>query len=477
MPEQDGTMSPDTTAAAIEAPLAFARDNADRFERQLVALLRMPSISTQSQHDTDCAAVAEFLAQDMRAVGLENVCVYPTPGHPIVYGDWLHAADAPTVLVYGHYDVQPPDPLDEWRTPPFEPTVVDGSIYARGAADDKGQLYVHLKSVQACLHDAGTLPVNVKFLLEGEEESGSVNLEDFVRAHCDLLRADTCLISDTHMLSAEQPVIISSLRGMAYCEVHVAGPSHDLHSGSFGGAVRNPAEALARMVAQLKDDDGRIAIPGFYDDVVELDEHERELLAQVPFDDAAFMREAGIEATFGERGYSVYEQIGTRPTLEVNGIVSGYTDEGAKTVLPARAMAKISMRLVPNQRAGEIADRFAAHVESLAPVGVSVTVVSLHGGDPSRVDLEAPGVAAAAAALEQVFGRKPVFTCEGGSIPVVTLFDELLQMPTVLMGFGLPDDRLHSPNEKFSLSQFHKGIESSIRFWHELALCAGNALR
>jgi acetylornithine deacetylase/succinyl-diaminopimelate desuccinylase-like protein len=420
------------------------------------------------EHAEDCRAAAQWLADDLASAGLENAAVLETGGHPIVYADWLHAANAPTVLVYGHYDVQPPDPLDEWNTAPFEPTIVDGAVVARGSADDKGQLLIHVRALEAMLAD-GPLPVNVKFLLEGEEESGSEHLDAFIESNAERLAADVCLISDTHMLSAEQPSLVASLRGMTYCEVHVTGPSHDLHSGAYGGGVRNPAEALARIIAQLKDDDGRIAIPGFYDDVRELTEADRAELARVPFSEDAFREESGVSETFGEAGFTVYEQVGARPTLEVNGLVSGYTGEGAKTVLPARAMAKISMRLVADQDWRTIGELFTRYVESLAPSGTSVIVKTLHGGDPSLVERDAPAVRAASRALEMVFGKAPVFLREGGSIPVVASFERLLGVPTVLMGFGLPDDRLHSPNEKFSLDQFHKGITTSIHFWHELA--------
>jgi acetylornithine deacetylase/succinyl-diaminopimelate desuccinylase-like protein len=464
-------MGTDTDTDTLTAATSWATTEGPRFERELCELLRIPSISTQPDHAADCVRAAEFLADDMRRVGLEHVAVMGTPGHPVVYADWLHAGeDAPTVLVYGHYDVQPPDPLDEWHTPPFEPALPgDGNVYARGAADDKGQLFVHLKSVEACLAACGTLPVNVRFLLEGEEESGSEHLEPFVAEHAQLLAADVCVISDSHMMAADQPSIVSSLRGMTYCQIDVQGPAHDLHSGTFGGAVRNPAEALAQILAQLKDADGRILVPGFYGDVVELSADDRAELARVPFSAESFRRDAGIDATFGEAGYSVYEQVGARPTLEINGMVSGYIGEGAKTVLPARAMAKVSMRLVANQRWRDVTEKFRTFVESLAPSGVRVTVSALHGGEPSMVDVHAPAMRAASAALERVFGATPVFSREGGSIPVVAVFDEQLDIPTVLMGFGLPDDRLHSPNEKFSLAQFHKGVAASIAFWHELA--------
>ncbi|MBC7645306.1 MAG: dipeptidase, partial [Thermoleophilia bacterium] len=397
------------TIEAITTARAWADERRGAFESQLCDLLRIPSVSTQPDHAADCRSAAEHIAADMRAIGLENVAVLDTGGHPVVYGDWLHAAEgAPTVLVYGHYDVQPPDPLDEWNTPPFEPTMPgDGNIYARGAADDKGQLFIHLRSVEACLATSGVLPLNVKFMIEGEEESGSEHLDPFIAKHTDLLAADVCVVSDSHMLSATQPSIVSSLRGMAYMQIEVRGPEVDLHSGTFGGAVRNPAEALVTILAQLKDADGRIQVPGFYDDVVAPTPAEREALAAVPFDDDDFRRDAGVSEFFGEAGWTVYEQIGARPTLEINGMISGYTGDGAKTVLPAIAKAKVSMRLVANQSWREIADAFTRHVESLAPTGVTIKVSSLHGGEPSLIDTTAPAMVAATRALATVFGKTP----------------------------------------------------------------------
>lgn len=466
------------TTSQLDHAIAWAEAHRTEFEAQLMELLRIPSVSTQPEHAADCRQAATFLAAALEAAGAEHASVMETGGHPMVYADWLHAgAAAPTVLVYGHYDVQPAEPVEEWRTPPFEPTVIDGSVYARGAADDKGQLLVHVAALRAALAATGELPVNLKFVFEGEEESGSEHLDGFVERHAELLAADVCLISDSHMLSAEQPSLVASLRGMAYMEIEVRGPAHDLHSGTYGGAVRNPAEALAQILAQLKDAEGRIAIPGFYDDVVELTADDRAELSRVPFSEAAFRDEAGIAATWGEQGYTVYEQVGARPTLEVNGLISGYIGEGAKTVLPARALAKVSMRLVANQRWEDIAHRFVRHVESLAPSGVKVEVRALHGGEPSLVDVHAPAMEAAAGALEQVFGTRPVFMREGGSIPVVGTFERVLGITTVLMGFGLPDDRLHSPNEKFSLAQFHRGIAASIAFLHRLAEHARSGTR
>ena len=460
---------PSTTATAVQAALEQAQKARDISESKLMDLLRIPSVSTVPAHADACRQAAMWLAEDLDSVGMEHVQLLETGGHPIVYADWLHAPNQPTVLVYGHYDVQPPDPLEEWNTNPFEPTLVDGSVVARGAADDKGQLLVHIRALEAILSTSGTLPVNIRFLLEGEEESGSEHLDACIERYADLFAADVCMISDSHMLSASQPSLIASLRGLAYCEIHVTGPTHDLHSGSYGGAIRNPAEALATILSKLKDESGHITIPGFYDDVRELTDEDRAALARIPFSESDFLDETGASETFGEAGFSVYEQVGARPTLEINGMVSGYTGDGAKTVLPAQAMAKVSMRLVADQNWHTIAEQFQQYVMSLAPSGVQVAVRVLHGGEPAQVDPNIPAVQAASRALEQVFGTAPVFVRVGGSIPVVASVRELLGIPTVLMGFGLPDDRLHSPNEKFSLDQFHKGIATSIHFWHEYA--------
>jgi acetylornithine deacetylase/succinyl-diaminopimelate desuccinylase-like protein len=453
--------------------VARARAERDRTEQRLFELLRIPSVSTKVEHAGDCRSAAAFLREELADGGLEHAEVLETGGLPCVYADWLHAGDdAPTVLVYGHYDVQPAEPLELWETPPFEPTVRDGSVYGRGTADDKGQLWIHVVALRAMLADGGTLPVNVKVIIEGEEESGSEHLDGFVERERERLACDVVLVSDTHMLSAEQPSIVSSLRGMAYCEVTVQGPAVDLHSGIFGGAVRNPAEALANLIASCKDADGRITIPGFYDDVVEPSADEREAMTKIGFDDDEFRRDAGVSATWGESGWSVYEQIGARPTLEINGMWSGYIEPGAKTVLPASAHAKISMRLVADQDWSRIGDLLERHLQTQAkdmPGVERVTVEPLHGGRPVLVDTTHPAMKAATTALEATFGKPPVFTREGGSIPVVATFTEQLDAPTVLMGFGLPDDCLHSPNEKFSLDQLHKGVETSIAFWHAYA--------
>ena len=464
--------TPGSDSRTTEA-VARARADRERTEQQLFDLLRIPSVSTKTEHDADCRAAAAWLRDELDAAGLDRAEVLETGGLPAVYAEWLHApADAPTVLVYGHYDVQPPEPLELWHTPPFEPTVRDGAVFARGAADDKGQLWIHVAALRAMLADGGTLPVNVKVIFEGEEESGSEHLEAFVAQERERLACDVVLVSDTHMLAPDRPSIVSSLRGMAYCEVTVQGPAVDLHSGIFGGAIRNPAEALCNLLTACRDADGRIAIPGFYDDVVEPSAAEREQIAAVGFDDDGFRAEAGVTETWGEAGWSVYEQIGARPTFEINGMWSGYIEPGAKTVLPATAHAKVSMRLVADQDWERISDAFEAHLQALAadmPGVESVSVTKLHGGRPVLVDTDHPAMRAATQALEATFGTAPVFTREGGSIPVVATFATELGAPTVLMGFGLPDDRLHSPNEKFSLNQLHLGVETAIAFWHAYA--------
>lgn len=451
----------------------YARSHREEHLQQLLALLSIPSVSTLPEHQADIRQAAEWVADQMVAIGLEEVRVYPTEGHPVVYGHWLHAGDAPTVLIYGHYDVQPADPLDEWITPPFEPTIRDGNIHARGASDDKGQFLAHLKGVEAYLKTMGALPVNVKFMIEGEEEIGSPHLAKFIQEHQDLLRADMALISDSSILGPDQPAITYGLRGLVYMEVEVTGPDHDLHSGTFGGAVRNPAEALCNIIAALKDDQGRILIPGFYDDVRPLSDEERVTLAEVPFDEAAFRERAGVAKTWGEAGYTVLEQITARPTLDVNGIWGGFTGEGAKTVISSRAAAKISMRLVPDQQPERIVQLFTDYVEAIAPPEVHVEVRYLAGIDASVVERDIPEMAAAIEAYQKAWGKSPVFTRAGGTIPVVSMITRLLQVPTILMGFGLPDDRGHSPNEKFAVDSFYRGIEASIWFMEALRRTAG----
>lgn len=453
----------------IKQAIAWAESQRQEYLEQLKTLLAIPSVSTQAEHTSDIVRTANWLADHMRAIGLNEVNVYPTDRHPVVYGQWVQDPQAPTVLIYGHYDVQPAEPLALWDTSPFVPTVKQGNIYARGAADDKGQLFVHLKALEALLETAGCPPVNVKLLIEGEEEIGSPSLGGFVTAHQDMLSADIALISDSHILDVDQPALLYGLRGMCYMEIELQGPKHDLHSGSFGGAIHNPAQVLCQIVSALKDDQGRITIPGFYDRVRPLSDAERAALASVPFSEKQFKREAGVHKTWGEAGYTVREQISARPTLDVNGLVSGYTGEGGKTIIPAWARAKVSMRLVADQEPEEIQQLFTQYVESLTPDTVELTLHNWGLAKPALIDRGIPEMQAAARAYERGFDASPVFIREGGSIPVVTLLKETLGLDTILMGFGLPDDNIHGPNEKLHLENFYRGIETAIYFLDEYA--------
>lgn len=449
---------------------AYIDANIETFKQELFSLLRIPSVSTDSKRKGDVQAAAEFLRDRFVEAGLENVTIYPTPGHPIVYGDWLHAGDdKPTVLFYGHYDVQPPDPLELWTNDPFEPTVVDGKVYARGSADDKGQAYIHVKSIASFLQTGTPIPVNVKIIIEGEEEIGSPNLVPFLKEKKELLACDMVTISDTSMFAEDVPSITYGLRGLAYMEVEVFGPNRDLHSGVYGGAVANPLNVLCEIVAKLKDENGVIQIPGFYGKVKPLTDDERAAYKALPFDEAAYAAELGVPRTFGEDGYSSLERATGRPTLDVNGIWGGYQGEGAKTVLPSKAGAKISMRLVPDQDPEEISRLFVEHFKRLAPDTVRVEVHAHHGGYPAITDLNFYGMRAAAQAFEDVYGKTPLFTREGGSIPIVAAFKNILGVSSILMGFGLNSDNIHSPNEKFSLKDFHRGIKTSARFLEVLA--------
>ncbi len=451
-------------------PLEYAEAKREKFLDELLEFLRIPSISTQPEHEDDVRRAAEWLREQLQAAGFPTTEVLETPGHPIVYAAWMEAGpEAPTVLVYGHYDVQPPDPLDEWRTPPFEPVVSDDDVYARGASDDKGQAYVHIKAAEAFKETTGAPPVNVKCIFEGEEEIGSPSLAPFIAGHKELLAADVAVISDTHILGKGLPSIVYALRGLAYVEVQVTGPAFDLHSGLYGGAVNNPINALCRMIARLQDESGRITIPGFYDRVRTLSPEEREELAKIPFEREAWLEETGVPTDWGETDYTIVERTSARPTLDVNGIWGGYVEPGAKTVLPAKAFAKISMRLVPDQDPEQITKLVSDYLKEIAPPAVTVEVQDLHSGSGAIVSRESPAMKAAFQAYAEVFGREPIFVREGGSIPVVATFKEELGIDTVLMGFGLPDDRLHSPNEKFHLPNFYKGIETVIRFMEYLA--------
>jgi acetylornithine deacetylase/succinyl-diaminopimelate desuccinylase-like protein len=447
----------------------FIHVNRERYVEELKALLAIPSISALPAHAGDVRRCAGWCADEMRRVGLQNVRVIETPGQPIVYGDWLGAEGAPTILFYGHYDVQPVDPLDLWESPPFEATVRDGEIYARGAADDKGQVFMHLKAIEAHLGRNGRLPINIKFLLEGEEEVGSAHLDDFVRDHKQELAATVVVISDSAMFDRGIPSICYGLRGIAYMQIDLRGSSTDLHSGVFGGALANPAFVLAQMIAQMKDRGGHIKIPGFYDAVRPLQEDERQAWAALPFNEKTYRKDFGIPKLTGETGYSTLERIWARPTLEVNGLVSGFTGEGAKTVLPAVAMAKISMRLVPDQEPDVIAEQFEKYVHEIAPKTVAVKVTRMHGGRPWMAPFDSPYIKAAARAIEKGFGRAPVLTRDGASIPVVSTFERELGLPSVLFGVGLPDENAHAPNEKLDLSNFHNGIIASAYLYEEIS--------
>ena len=447
----------------------FINVNRDRYLEELKAFLAIPSISALPQHAGDVKRCADWCVEEMRRIGLQNVRLIDTPGNPVVYGDWLGAEGAPTILFYGHYDVQPVDPLELWESPPFEATVRDGEIYARGSADDKGQVFMHFKAVEAHLKQNGRLPVNIKLILEGEEEVGSVNLDDFIRAHKGELGADVVVISDSGMFARGVPSICYGLRGLVYFQLDLRGSSTDLHSGSFGGAVANPAMVLAQVLAQMKDRGGRIKIPGFYDDVVPLQEEERKAWASLPFNEKKYKKDFGVPKLFGESGYTTLERTWARPTFEVNGLLSGFTGEGAKTVLPAIAMAKVSMRLVPNQSPDTIARLFEEYVKKVTPKTVELKVTRMHGGKPWMTSYDNPFVQAAARAIEKGFGQKPVLTREGGSIPVVSTFQEELGLPSVLFGVGLPDENAHAPNEKLDVGNFHGGIIASAILYNEIA--------
>ena len=449
----------------------YARKQQTRFLSELKDLLRIPSVSTLPEHKNDVRRAAEFVAQQMRSIGLENVEVMPTAGHPLVYGDWLHAAGKPTVICYGHYDVQPPDPLDEWTTPPFEPTERNNNLYARGAVDDKGQMYMHLKALEALMKTGGgKLPVNVRLLIEGEEEVGGESIAKFVREHPQRLKADVALVSDTEMFAPDLPTLCIGLRGMVYTELEAAGARVDLHSGMYGGVAPNPLEALARIIAKLKDENGKVLIPGFYDKVQKPSAEERQAWSRLPFDEEEYRQaEIGSSRLTGEPGFTVQERTWARPTVEVHGIPGGFVGAGGKTVIPARASAKISMRLVPDQEPAEIYDRFSAFVQKNVPAGISLKIKQFSLADPIVVRTDNHFVRAASAAMKEVFGKETLFIRSGGSIPIVADFEKSLKIPSVMMGFGLPDDNLHAPNEKFHIPNFYRGIESIIRFFQKLA--------
>ena len=451
------------------AVIDFVNTNRDRYLEELKQYLSIPSVSALPDHAPDVRRCAEWTADHMRQIGLQNVRVIDTPGHPVVYGDWLNAPGAPTVLFYGHYDVQPVDPLDLWTTPPFEATVRDEELFARGATDDKGQLFIHLKAIEAHLREGGGLPINARVLLEGEEEIGSPNLNQFILDHKDELSCDVVVISDSPMFDKGVPSICYGLRGLSYFQIDLRGTSSDLHSGSFGGAVANPAFVLAQVLSQMKDRGGHVKIPGFYDDVRALTDREREEFKRLPFNEKQYRKTLAAPKLHGETGYSTLERVWARPTFEVNGLLAGFTGEGAKTVIPATAMAKVSMRLVPNQDPDKIADLFEDYVKKVAPKTVELKVTRMHGGKPWMTELDNHFVQAAARALEMGFNRTPVYTREGGSIPVVATFQSELNAPTVLFGFGLPDENAHAPNEKLDLGNFYGGIIASAYLYEEIA--------
>jgi len=443
--------------------------NRDRYVEELKQYLAIPSISALPEHAADTRRAAEWTADALRNAGMQNVRLIDTPGNPVVYGDWLGAPGKPTILFYGHYDVQPVDPVNLWTSPPFEATVRDGEIYARGAADDKGQVFMHIKAVEAFMKQAGSLPLNFKFFIEGEEEVGSVHLDQFVREHKQELAADVVVISDSPMFDRGVPSICYGLRGLAYFQIDVRGTKSDLHSGSFGGAVANPAFVLAQMLAQMKDRSGHIKIPGFYDDVRELSDAERAEWRKLPFNETKYRKELGAPKLFGESGYTTLERVWARPTFEVNGLLSGFTGEGAKTVLPAVAMAKVSMRLVPDQLPDKVAQLFEAYLKKVAPRTVDVKLTRMHGGKAWMTEFDNKFVRAAGRAIEKGFGQPPVFNREGGSIPVVSTFQEELGLPSVLFGVGLPDENAHAPDEKLDLGNFHNGIIASAYLYQEIA--------
>ena len=449
--------------------VVYATQNHPRFLNDLKALLRIPSVSTLPEHKEDCRKAAESLLAELKRIGMENSRLIEGPGHPLVYADWLHAAGKPTVLVYGHYDVQPPDPLDEWHTPPFEPTERNGNLYARGAVDDKGQVMAQVKALESLLASNKSLPLNVRVIFEGEEEVGGEGIAEYVATKPPDLEADFALVCDSELFAPGLPTLCVGLRGMIYTEIEVRGAKTDLHSGMYGGAAPNPFVALSQIIAKLKDDNGHILIPGFYDDVIPPSEEELAAWRSLPFDEEEYRKvEVGSKQLVGEKGFSVLERTWARPTLDVHGMPGGFIGAGAKTVIPAKAVAKVSMRLVPNMVPAKSFDLYKGYVEKIAPTGVDVQVRLIHIGDPCLIPVDNPYVQAATRALHEVWGKNTVFIRSGGSIPVVGDFARHLGIPSVLMGFGLPDDNLHAPNEKFSLKNFELGITSIIRFLEEV---------
>ncbi len=456
------------SAVAMQKIEEYLSRQADANLSELQALLRIPSVSADSVHKQDVVAAAEFVVKSLTEAGCTAEIV-PTKGHPIVWGEWTKRPGAPTVLVYGHYDVQPADPLDQWESPPFAAEIRDGKVYARGATDDKGQMFTHIKSVAAWLQAVGELPVNVKFLIEGEEEVGSNNLDLFIEQNRERCACDVAVISDTAQYGPDMPAITYGLRGIMACEVTVFGPKQDLHSGVFGGSIANPVNVLTRLLAKIQDENGRVLIPGFYDDVLELTPEERREFASLPFDEAAYLEGLGVPATAGESGFSTLERRWARPTFDINGIIGGYTGEGPKTIIPAKATAKITCRLVPNQMAGKLTDRLEGFLRENCPSGVRLKFHKWHGCEAVLCDLHSPYMAAARSAITHGFGKPPVMIREGGSIPVVATFKRQLGVDTLLLGWGQNTDNLHSPNEHFSVDAFHRGTLASAWLWQEIA--------
>ncbi|MGE4170232.1 MAG: dipeptidase [Candidatus Margulisiibacteriota bacterium] len=444
--------------------LNYLSQNESALLKRLFDSLKIPSVSTKPEHQPDIAKSAQHTADAMRDIGLENVAIMPTAGNPVVYGDWLNAPGKPTILFYGHYDVQPAEPLDLWETPAFEPAIRDGYIFARGVSDDKGQFLCHFNAIEAFLKTEGKLPVNVKVIIEGEEEIGSPNLVPFLKAHRELLKADVAFVSDTTMLSKGNPSICYSLRGLIYTQLEVTGANTDLHSGQHGGAVPNPINALGQIISQLKDNQNRVTVPGFYDDVVVLSAEQRAAIAALPQDDTAYKKWLGVDALVGEEGYSSFERRWFRPTLDCNGIWGGYMGDGSKTVIPSKAFAKISMRLVANQKAEALLEAFKKHIQTLTPAGVTVDIVSFTATDPGIIDPTHPAIQAGLTALEQAFDTKAVLHGDGGSIPIVTDFKTILGLETVLMGFNHPEDKIHAPNEQFGVANFFGGSRAVAHF-------------
>lgn len=443
----------------------YQEEHKERFLEELLALLRVPSISAKPENKQDMIICAEMVKQSLLNAGVQKAEVYPTAGHPIVYGEIMVNASKPTVLVYGHYDVQPVEPLELWDTPPFEPTIRDGKIYGRGTADDKGQFYMHVKALETMVKTA-SVPLNIKFLIEGEEEVGSSNLGTFMQENKELLKADVVLISDTSMISLDTPSLDTGVRGLSYIEVEVTGPNRDLHSGVYGGAVANPITILAQMIASLHDGNNHVTIPGFYDDVQVLSNEERVLLNKAPFDEQEYKDDLGVKELWGEKGYTTLERTGIRPTLELNGIWGGYTGEGSKTVLPAKANAKISARLVPRQDHEKITELIINHLQAIAPPYVTVKATPHHGGNPYVTPIDSVEYKAAEKAIEASFGKSPIPLRGGGSIPITSLFESILNCKTIFLGFGLDSDNLHSPNEKYNIENYYKGIET-IPYFHK----------